>query len=568
MIECCESVMNYLSDASGTTSGPRPEHQAFSTTEPFGGWDLSLYDKSSRGARFWVHPSLFVSILFFLGLFASPLWAQSDILWLVESGEEALASEVLDGVGEALGSEARAHLLGRKALLERVDGRTRPFSGCAFGLETCMSAEAMAFDALGISLVIRLEIQRRPTSLEVSYEMVDRRGSRADMGRLRGDTGRDVGFALVGELFDAVGILSFETDPPGATVFLGDEEVGTTPLSRQMGLGRHNYRLELEAHRTEEGHVDVRAGEAERVTRTMRKRPGRLAISGAPEGAIVLVDDQPSGRAGERIDLLPGEYTIEVQAEGYHPHREQVEIKVDETQNLEVSLVATNLLMREVARDEVLGLPFQFDLGVELGLQLGTFTNSSGRLDDQDYEFVGWLSQGELIDRGRQRRFLSPAGVRFGAGWEGARFGFTALSLSWLGETLDYPARIVDDEGRELDGRVQRYRTIELRPMQLRYRFFYENLVPLFQGGLGLSFQRIDFEVDGEESMIFRQISPFLALEAGVRYHITPAWSFGGAYRLSIHFSDSQSAKHHLGVFLGFGLPDLPGVNLQPPEAL
>lgn len=498
---------------------------------------------------------------------ASPT-GSGEILWLVAEGDRERGEEVLAGVGEALGQEGERHLLGMGALVQRVESRSRPLPSCAFGIERCPGAEAMAFDALGLGLVIRLQVHRRSTSLEVSYEMVDRRGSRADSGFVRGETAREVGFSLVGELFDAVGVVSFESEPTGATVIIAGEEAGQTPLSRQMGLGAHSYRLELEDYRPVDGEVVVRAGEAHRVSERLRAKPGELKILGAPEGATVFVDDQPWGGATETLELVPGRYTVEVQAEGYQPHREQVEIVVDEREELEVSMTATSLLLREVSRSAVQDHRFQFDIGAEVGLQLGTFTNARGRAEGEEYSFEGWLDGAELGDQGRLRRFLSPGGLRFGAGWEGKHFGVTVLSLSVSGQNLEYPARVRTREGAEIDGRVLGYRNVQIRPMQVRYRFFYEDLVPTFQGGLGLAIQRADFAVDGEEVVRLRQVSPFAALEGGVRYHITPWWSLGGAYRLSFHFASGMSAEHQLGVYLGFGLRDLPGLNLEPPEAL
>lgn len=554
--------MTNLSDSTRTCQKPCQGHQGRDTTAAHRRWDLPFYDKSKRHAPFWSFLISFVS----LTLLSPTAWADSDILWLVESGEKDHAEAILDGVKEALGDEATAHLFDHDDLLLRVDGRTRPFSGCAFGLQPCMNAEAMAFDALGISLVIRLNIQGRPNSFEVRYEMIDRRRTRADSGRLRGTTGRAVGFALVSELFDAVGVVSFESDPPGATILLDDASVGTTPLSRQVPLGEHNYRLELDSYLPVQGTLAIRSGEALRISQTLRLRPGTLRVQGAPDNAILLVDDEPYGRTTETLELTPGSYTIAIQADGFHPHREQIEITGDELTVLNVTLVATNPLMREIPRDAVIANPFQVDLGLELGLQLGSFTRASGSNDNTTFAVQGWLSQGELAPDAR--RFLSPAGLRLGAGWEGKHFGLTVLSLSLHADTLDYPIRLTDTDGNTIDARAQSYRNTQLRPLQLRYRFFYEHVLPTFQAGFGVAFHRLDVEVDGEELVRLRQFSPFFNAEANLRYHFTPKWSVGGTYRLSYHFPESMSMEHHLGVFVGFGFPHLPGINLHPPEAL
>ena len=553
--------------------GPRTGQQSIGSTGDRSRWDLGLYEKSRGDASSWRSLHFLVGMLLVVMVPWSPAEARDrgesgEILWLIAEGDQARGEEVLAGVREALGSGAERHLIGVEALAARVERRSRPLPGCAFGLEGCGGAEAMAFDALGLGLLVRLEVYGRSDSIEVNYEMVDRRGSRADTGWVQGATPREVGFSLVGELFDAVGVVSFESEPSGATVFLGEEAVGTTPMSRQMGLGGHRYRMELEAHRSVEGEVEVRSGEAHRIGERLRPRPGRLAIQGAPEGAAVWIDDQRRGVVVESLELLPGQYAVEIRAEGYQPFREQVEINVDEVRELKVELEATGLLQQEVSRSAVRAHRFQFDLGAELGFQLGTFTNARGRGEEMEYGFEGWLDGGELGDQGNLRRFLSPGGLRVGAGWEGERFGLTVLSLSVVGQQMAYPARVRTRDGIEIDGRVVRYQNVEIRPMQVRYRFFYEDLVPVVQAGLGLAVQRADFEMESEEVVRLRQVSPFGALEAGVRYHLTPWWSVGGAYRFSFQFGSGMSSEHQMGIFMGFGLREVPGLNLQPPEAL
>lgn len=496
--------------------------------------------------------------------------AAGDILWLVDESPAESAVEILAGIEEALAAERGGHLLGEADLVERVASYGRPLSSCAFGVERCATAEAMAFDALGLGLVIRLSPRRRGDTIEISYEMVDRRGARASRGRVDAQTARQGGFELVRELFDAVGVVSFESRPAGATVFVDDEEVGQTPLSHQFGVGTYRYRIEMRAHDGVEGEFEVRTGSVNRVDVQLARRPGRLRIGGAPEGAQVYVGGQEWGRASEMLDLDAGEHAVEIRAEGYEPYRAMVEIEAEEVTELTVEMRSTRSLLRDVPQAAITDRPFQISVGVEMGFQMATFDAARGQMGDEDLHFVGWLDGGVLEDGGNRRVFVSPAGLRLDAGWEGRHLGLTLLSLSVVGQRMEQSARLrTRAEGADTDVLITQMRSIQLRPMQLRYRFFYENMAPFIQGGLGLAFQRMNAQIQGEEDLFhLRQIVALGAVEAGVRYHFDARWSVIVGYRQQRYFSPGLGAEHTLGVSLGMGLRDFSILNPQPPGEL
>ncbi len=509
-----------------------------------------------------------------LGSFPGTAYGQApsgagDILWLLDHGAPADGEDIFSGIEEALATERSGHLLGDSDLMKRVEERSRPLSGCAFGIEKCGAPEAMAFDALGVGLLIRLGVDRRSQLYEISYEMVDRRGGRVSSGTVAGESAREAGFELVRQLFDAVGVVSFESIPAQAVVFVDGEEIGETPLSRQFGVGRYEYRIERPAHDAIEGTIEVRTGEAHRVDAQLEEMPGRLRISGAPEGALIWIDGENRGRAEEMVELAVGRYALEVKAEGYETQRQTVEIIADEVTDIIAELDPSRSLLRDVAATAIADHRFQFDLGLEMGFQMAAFPNARGEGDDGlNYGFEGWLDEGELVDGGELRRFLSPLGLRVGAGWEGPRLGLTFLSASMARQSVSQEVRLRQREGGPVDAVVTGLQAVHLRPMQVRYRFFYENMVPFVQGGLGVTFQRMDAELPGGEVLKLRQTDAFANLEAGLRYHFDPRWSMGVGYRMQYYFSEGLGSHHILGVSFGVGLRELPGLEPQPPGEL
>lgn len=494
--------------------------------------------------------------------------AAGDILWLIDDASPEQIGDVWAGIAEALAAEREGHLLGDDALDDRVRERSRPLSGCAFGLSFCGSAEAMAFDALGLGLMIRLRIDHRDAQIKINYEMVDRRGEVASSGEVVADDERRAGFELVRQLFDAVGVVSFESSPSGAVVEVDGQKIGETPMSRQFGVGSYAFRMHTDTHESAAGTFEVRTGEAHRVEVELDERSGSLRVRGAPDEALIWVDGQAVGGAREIVDLDAGRHVVELRAEGYETYQRTVEIEPAALTDVEADMRKMPTLFRDVSASEIADHRFQFDVGLEGMAQRTAFPAARGDLDGEPVVFDRWIDE-ENPDGEDRRRSLSSFGLRLGFSWEGQRLGIGFLSASLARRSVDQPIYVrAGAEGLRLDGTTTAVRTLQLRPMQGRVRFFYENLAPFVQAGLGVSFHWLDVQLADDRELRLRQAEPFGALEMGVRYHFDPRWSVGASVRLQHYVGDALGTERAVGITVGTGLRDLPGMEPQPPGEL
>lgn len=531
---------------------------------------------SWRDAHFLRLTSQIGIILFTIALIftpSAPVAAQElnqQILWLVDQDRPGVEEAVLLAVAEALAEQSRGHLFGARELYGLVQEQTPRLPGCAFGAEPCPSAHTMAFEALDLGLLVRLDLFGEAHNLEVSYEMVDRRGAAAKVGRVRGGSAREVGFELVSELFDAVGVVSFESTPSGATILVDGQEIGTTPMSRQFDVGTYEMGLNLAAHDGHQERLEVRSGGVHKVSASLLERPGKLRVTGAPAEAIILLDGEEWGRAEELLEVAPGRYSLEVRAEGFEPYQQSLEILAEEVTDLEVDLKVASLLLRDVATEAIAAHRFQLAMGVELGMQMATFYGATGESAAGDeYLFEGWLDGGELLEQGRQKALMVPLGLRASMGWEGRWVGLTFLSLSFSGQNSGQIARLRLRGSQETeDAVISGVRRLALRPLQLRLRFFYQNLAPYAEAGLGVAFHSMKVELDGEDPFTMRKAQAFANAELGLRYHLDPRWSVGVNYQMQRHFDSDLGAVHSLGISFGMGLRSLPGIKDQPPGEL
>ncbi len=141
-----------------------------------------------------------------------------------------------------------------------------------------------------------------------------------------------------------VALLSIETDPPGAHVFLNRKDLGERGTAPQrIALPPASYRVIATLPGYEEASsepIDVAIG-AERVVRLkLRRIVGTLRVS-QPKGATIRLDAEnvaPSCTAPCDVRVAPGAHTVIVSLAGYRTLQVPISIKADETSSISPEL--------------------------------------------------------------------------------------------------------------------------------------------------------------------------------------------------------------------------------------
>ena len=139
------------------------------------------------------------------------------------------------------------------------------------------------------------------------------------------------------------GHLTVKSAPAGALVFLGGQPAGTTPLARLEVLqGRHGLTVRKDGYQPYESIVAVRGGGHEKVMVKLVRLPpttGRLTLSSSPSGATVTLGGQVVGTTPMKgVELYPGDHTLLVSLDGYHPRTERVAVRAGKTTRHKVKL--------------------------------------------------------------------------------------------------------------------------------------------------------------------------------------------------------------------------------------
>ena len=155
-------------------------------------------------------------------------------------------------------------------------------------------------------------------------------------------TGRDRTQVLIADLVPTFGRVAMQSEPSGATVTLGELELGTADGEVRVPEGRHALTLLLAGYKPARVTVDVLAGEASSLPPVqLEPADGLLKVASRPAGANVTVDGQYRGQTPLEVALSPDvEYVVQLSKAGYGRSSRVVKLAAAEGDELFVDLSA------------------------------------------------------------------------------------------------------------------------------------------------------------------------------------------------------------------------------------
>jgi len=213
--------------------------------------------------------------------------------------------------------------------------------------QACADADcfAAAASAKKIRRIVEAEVVMLTNDFEIRVSVVDEQGRQLDtrdshceictaqdvatrITEATAELGSHFVAAEAPEVSDAVAAIAIGSDPPGATVFVDDEELGTTPLEAELAPGEHALRLEREGFGAHEETFAARSGALATfsVSLTPNEAPpgGKKEPSGKPwmwttglvlgasglaaagaGAALIAIDSRPVQRrcTGDSVDV-------------------------------------------------------------------------------------------------------------------------------------------------------------------------------------------------------------------------------------------------------------------------
>ncbi len=493
---------------------------------------------------------------------AKPAADEEVVVWQVQGDGSASFSKAL---GDALGENRRNHILSRTEAAKRLQkGSASDVLGCFKGVEPCLSPTSVAIDAMGGTTLIRVSLAPGAAT----YSLVDRRGQTTRNDTVKAGTPRDLAFAVVGAVFDATATVAFESEPAGATVFLGEAAIGTTPMSHRIEIGTYNYSFKLADHQEVRAEMTVGSGQSPVIRHELKTLYGMLVVSDAPDGAEVFLNDKLVGNAGDPLEVEPGTYSLEVRAAGYEPIQDAITITPGGTVTRAAAMNQENLLDLELTEEQIVVNNYLLRVGYEAAFQSTTLLDA--RTDeDLPLEFLGFTENGALPSDAILRKTLQTNSLRLDASYAFRNFGIVLASITYGSGSAEHEGVLVSRDGTIVEATITNFTRFHLRPFQLFWRAIYGNWVPSVELGTGIVFNWYDaVRDDTGEIETLRRTDATWTLGIAAQYYVTPNFFGNVRYSLQGYFDDSVGADHMLSLSLGVALPNLFGFEPEPPDTL
>ncbi|MGB5133190.1 MAG: SUMF1/EgtB/PvdO family nonheme iron enzyme [Steroidobacteraceae bacterium] len=134
--------------------------------------------------------------------------------------------------------------------------------------------------------------------------------------------------------------LSVTSVPTGATVLVGDQELGRTPFETQLDAGHYTLAIVHPQYRRFEGPITVRAGLPLAIGPVELGKPdGRLDVRSNPSGADVSIGGRYRGRTPLSVAVAPGmPQEVLVNKAGYAPVTQAVSVESGAERALSLNL--------------------------------------------------------------------------------------------------------------------------------------------------------------------------------------------------------------------------------------
>lgn len=138
-----------------------------------------------------------------------------------------------------------------------------------------------------------------------------------------------------------LGNVKIEGDPKGISVRVDRIDaapVGTAPGVVAVPPGKHTLYLDKEGYQTLDLPIDVPENETITVRARLLPRTGSLIVNTDVKGALITIDDEPSGFAPAVVAVPVGKHKVKISQSGFRTYEKEIAIKENEKLRVDAEL--------------------------------------------------------------------------------------------------------------------------------------------------------------------------------------------------------------------------------------
>lgn len=508
---------------------------------------LQVYRANRRGLWGW---SLLMTALFCL--FVVPSVASADdsgriIYWRLDSQADAKTTERFEReLIRTLEQAEERHLLSDKAIAKHIKKNLLLMPICYEGVQPCESAPAQLIEALRVQGLVYAQLTPAGSDWALTLRYWRESGGSVKTVQLTDGDFKRLVREGVGSIFTLEALVSIETNPAGAVLFVNDRRVGPSPASIPLGEGMHTLRVELEGYNVLRETVTLTPGEARELALNLIPKLTQITVITSAPGAEVYIDDRLLGAAGDPIEVKPGERKVELRAPGHEPIGMNFEIKPSQRATLQFAMLRSTPKTSSLREEGVssyrlflqayYGLTFQ-DVAFDVAATSNDGTNiRATAYDDGD------------------RASLVYNGLGFALGYTGEIFGLIFLDLGFGWGSLGGATLTQVDSGLTSSGSDGSVFRVGLRALQMTARYLMGSFSVNGTTGFGVGFDSLTINDNGQ-TLNFNETEAFWTLAAAGRYHWAEQWYATLGYHIEVDFGGDRGVRHGLMLGIGYNLP-------------
>ncbi len=189
------------------------------------------------------------------------------------------------------------------------------------------------------------------------------------------------------QLQPADGILAVRTTPAGASVMVGSNFAGRTPLKTNLSAEtEHVIHIYKAGYKKTNRRIKLTRGESKTLAIALKPELGVINFSVQPPDAEILVDGKSMGTVPKQMQLVAVEHQLVIKKKGYQPYRARITPRPGFAQEINVRLV------RSSSGQAVMGRPLSIikaKNGYELklirprGFTMGSSRREQGRRSNE-----------------------------------------------------------------------------------------------------------------------------------------------------------------------------------------
>lgn len=285
-------------------------------------------------------------------LCAPSAFAQAEkTLWLIEPlypGQEGMVVRTEAALDKLLPKQARANeVVGKKELTAALAGKSGELE-CLFAQKGCADPIDALVAALGFDRVVL--VRGGQDEVGHHFKVTSYRPASGEV-RPADATSTSLEKALFGALVKVVPLaatLEVRSTPAGATVFVDEVRVGTTPLSTQVVPGEHVVKVDLKSHQPVEETLVIPVRGSAQLEKTLERVAARITVAASPPGTEIYVDGVLLGKDKVDRGIQPGKHTIRLALEKHRDFEQTIDVKPDDSYTLDKTLEPLEKPHREV----------------------------------------------------------------------------------------------------------------------------------------------------------------------------------------------------------------------------